>query len=275
MPAPVFQQKFTIEQRLLTSGSKRRPGLRISPGVKFVVAHDTGNPGSSAAANVRYYENSRDVQSASAHIFVDDKQILECIPALGGPPEKAWHVLYQLATDDRMFGYNANDAAIGVEYCYGPGIDADAAYRRYVWVIAFICHKFGLNPAESVVGHCFLDPTRKTDPVTGLARSRRTYEQLLRDIPAEHVACLQVGDEVPAPAPAAATDTAAGSVQVTSRLNVRKAAPTRLADVVRTVLPGTRLDYVACVPDGEPVNGNRKWFRDADGNFFWSGATVP
>ncbi|MDA0616973.1 N-acetylmuramoyl-L-alanine amidase, partial [Acinetobacter baumannii] len=113
----------------LTKPSKRRSGLLMSPGVRFVVAHDTGNPGSTAAANVRYYESSRDVQSASAHIFVDDKQILECIPALTGTPEKAWHVLYNVETDNRMFGLNANDAAIGVEYCFGDNIDADEAYR--------------------------------------------------------------------------------------------------------------------------------------------------
>ncbi len=52
----------------------------MSPGVRFIVAHDTGNPGSTAANNVSYYERSRNDQSASAHIFVDDKEILECIP---------------------------------------------------------------------------------------------------------------------------------------------------------------------------------------------------
>ena len=53
----------------------------MSPGVRFIVAHDTGNPGSTAAANVKYYERSRNEMSASAHIFVDDKEIVECIPA--------------------------------------------------------------------------------------------------------------------------------------------------------------------------------------------------
>lgn len=115
-----FKEKYTITPAYLTSPSKRRSGLLPSPGVKFIVAHDTGNPGSTARANRNYFENSRDKDSASAHLFVGDREIIECIPALtSGKPEKAWHVLYTVPTDNQLFGFNANDAAIGVEYCYG------------------------------------------------------------------------------------------------------------------------------------------------------------
>ena len=161
----------------------------MSPGVRFVVAHDTGNPGSTADQNVRYFENSRNEQSAPAHIFIDDRNIIECIPVLTAPPEKAWHVLYNVPTDDQLYGHNANDAAIGVEYCYGGSIDADESYRKYLWVIAYACFQFKLNPKLDIVGHFILDPRRKTDPVTGLAHSRRTYEQLLRDIVQEYEDC--------------------------------------------------------------------------------------
>lgn len=267
-----FEQKYIITPQYLTKPSKRRSGLLMSPGVRFVVAHDTGNPGSTAAANVRYYESSRDVQSASAHIFVDDKQILECIPALTGTPEKAWHVLYNVETDNRMFGLNANDAAIGVEYCFGDNIDADEAYRKYVWTIACICDRFGLDPARSVVGHAFLDPTRKTDPGTGLGRSRRSYDQLLRDIPLEVAACR--AGAVPALAAPPAFTSQAGTVQAAAKLNIRKGRASRLADVVQVVPAGTALAYVGWIEDGEPVNGNPRWYRDAKGNFFWSGAVI-
>ena len=270
-----FQQKYTITPMYLSKPSKRRSGLFISPGVKFVVAHDTGTARATAAGNVKYYERSRDEESASAHIFVDDKQILECIPALTAPPEKAWHVLYRLDTDNRMYGYNANDAAIGVEYCWGDNIDADEAYRKYVWTIAFICHTFGLDPATSVVGHAFLDPARKTDPGSGLARNRRSYEQLLRDIPVEYQACLTApGTTVAAPAPSPARVDQSGAVQVAMKLNLRKGRPSRMADIAQVVMPGARLPYTGWVSDGEPVNGNTKWFFDANGNYFWSGATV-
>lgn len=115
-----FKMRYVVTPRYLTKPSKRRSGYPMSPGVKFVVAHDTGNPGSTAAGNVAYYEHSRDEISASAHIFVDDQEILECIPALTQAPEKAWHVLYNVPSDDQLFGYNANDAAIGVELLRRP-----------------------------------------------------------------------------------------------------------------------------------------------------------
>jgi N-acetylmuramoyl-L-alanine amidase CwlA len=263
-----FLMRYAITPRYLTGPSKRRPRRPLDPGVRFVVVHDTGNPGSTADQNVRYYERSRNEMSASAHLFVDDRQILECIPALTGPPEKAWHVLYKLPTDDRLFGFDANDAAIGVEYCFGAGIDADEAYRKYVWTVAYLCYRFALDPSRAVVGHFFLDPQRKTDPVTGLAQSRRTYEQLLRDIVAEHAACRQ-GVEPPAPT----VTEVEGMVVAMSRLNIRHGAPSRRAPVVQVVGPGTELVYVGLTREGEPVNGNPVWYRTGVADYFWSGGT--
>jgi N-acetylmuramoyl-L-alanine amidase len=107
-----FKKKYEITARYLTSPSKRRPGIPMSPGVRFIVAHNTGNPGSTAEGNVRYYESSRDKESGSAHLFVDDRAIIECIPAFTGQPEKAWHVLYRVPSDNQLYGHNANDAAL-------------------------------------------------------------------------------------------------------------------------------------------------------------------
>ncbi|OQP63789.1 hypothetical protein A3860_22890 [Niastella vici] len=183
-----FREKYTITPRYLPQPSKRRPGLIAAP-IRFLVAHDTGNPDSTALDNVAYYMRSKDVESASAHIFVDDKQIIECVPALTGKPEKAWHVLYNVPKDNGLYGVNANDAAIGIEYCFGRNIDAGLAYKKYLWVLAKCCFTFGLDPSRDVVGHFILDPKRKTDPVTGLAHSRRTYKKLLRDIVAEYKDC--------------------------------------------------------------------------------------
>jgi N-acetylmuramoyl-L-alanine amidase CwlA len=93
-----FLHKYIVTPRYLTKPSERRSGRVTVPGVRFIVTHDTGNAASTARANVRYYENSRDKESASAHLFVDDKEILERIPALTAPPEKAWHVIYRAPT---------------------------------------------------------------------------------------------------------------------------------------------------------------------------------
>jgi len=261
-----FKDKYTITPAYLTTPSKRRSGFLMSPGVKFIVAHDTGNPKSTARGNRNYYENSRDKESASAHIFVDDKEIIECIPALtSNKPEKAWHVLYGVTTDNQLFGYNANDAAIGVEYCYGDNINADESYRKYIWIIAKICATYGLDPAKSVVGHCFLDPKRKTDPVSGLLQSRRTYDQLLKDIVSEYNECsglkAQTYNFTASP----------GTATILHKVNIRKGEPATKSDIVQIVSAGSSIDYTGYVSDGEAVNGNAKWFKNDAGNYFWSG----
>jgi hypothetical protein len=187
-----FEIKYPITSRHLPLNSKRRSGQLIKPTVKFIVAHDTGNPKSTAANNVAYYSRTCNDDFASAHIFVDDKEILECIPALTvDKPEKAWHVRYNVTGDNELYGYEANDAAVGVEYCYGLNINADESYKRYVWVLAYICHKFNLDPKRAIVGHFVLDPGRKTDPKSGLAISGRKYEQLFDDVANELKECIE------------------------------------------------------------------------------------
>lgn len=266
MPA-TFNEKFIITPRYIPAPSRRRAAIPLQK-VRFLVAHDTGNPGASAAANVKFYINTAQTvepaKTASAHLFVDDKEILECVPALTGPAEKAFHVLKKVSKDNELYGINANDGAIGVEYCYGGNINADKAYEKFVWLLARLCFQFKLDPAKDIVGHFFLDPTRKTDPVTGLAHSRRTYEQLLRDVAEEY----QEGTGN-APAPPTATPQT-GSVTVTTKLNLRKAPSTRAA-VVQVLPAGTVLQYKAVIPDGEPVNNNPLWYKDANDNYFWSG----
>lgn len=194
MAGKTFKMKYSIRPQYLTSGTKRRSGNKMN-NVLFIVAHDSGNPASTANGNIRYYQDTKNLMSASAHIFVDDKEIVECIPTgmIGGlRAEKAWHVLYNVPTDNRMFGADANDSAIGVEYCYGGKINARESYKRYVWVLAYTCFVYGLNPATRITGHFILDPGRKTDPKSGLANSLGTsFGQLIQDVVAEYNACLE------------------------------------------------------------------------------------
>lgn len=184
-----FQMKYAITPLYIDKGTKRRSGRAISK-VRFVVAHDTGNYNSTARNNVDYFRRTCNQESASAHLFVDDREILECVPALTASPEKAWHVLYNMPQDNIMFGDDANDCAIGVEYCFGSKIYADEAYKKYVWVLAYICFKFNLNPAKDIAGHMILDPKNRTDPQNGLSYSGRSYTQLLSDVVTEYASCI-------------------------------------------------------------------------------------
>lgn len=184
-----FKMKYTIEKKYLTKPSKRRSGIAM-PKVKFLVAHDTGNPGSTALQNVTYYENSRDQMSASAHIFVDDRQIIECVPFLLDKPEKAWHVIYDVETDNKLFGDDANDAAGGIELCFGKHINTLEAYKRFVWVVAYACHVHAIDPRKMITAHYILDPKRKTDPQGSFKLVGKTMLNFLDDVVKETKDCL-------------------------------------------------------------------------------------
>jgi N-acetylmuramoyl-L-alanine amidase len=185
-----WDHKYAITKFHLTAPSKRRSGIKMDK-VLGIVAHDTGNPKSTAWQNVRYYENSRDAMSASAHFFVDDRDIIECIPAMSMAAEKAWHVLYNVETDNRpeVFGDDANDVAIGVELCYGGHINLQEAYKRYVYLMAYICDRYGIDPIKRIWGHYQLDPKRKTDPLTPLKLLGKTIDHLRTDVRDEWKRC--------------------------------------------------------------------------------------
>jgi N-acetylmuramoyl-L-alanine amidase len=185
-----FKQKYEIIPRYLTGPSSRRPAF-LMPHVLFMVAHDTGNPGSTAAGNVAYYERSRNEDSASAHTFIDDKQIIECIPLLTGQPEKAWHVVYNQPIDNQLYGADSNDSAGGVELCHGGSIDLQEAYKRYIWYMAYTCYRFGLDPVTRITGHYRLDPARRTDPLGPLKQLGKTFNDFVQDVVAEYAECLE------------------------------------------------------------------------------------
>jgi N-acetylmuramoyl-L-alanine amidase len=263
-----FTEKFLISKQYLPSPTRRRSGVSADT-IKFIVVHDTGNPGSTARGNVQFYTDTADTvekkKTASAHLFVDDKQIIECVPALTAKPEKAWHVLYDRPADNELFGADANDAAIGIEYCFGGKINADLAYEKYVWLIAKTCDVFLLDPASCIVSHAFLDPKRKTDPITGLAHSRRSYEQLLADVQLEFKLCR---GEIALPA--LNVNSSSGKVVTLANLNIRR-HPNRKGEKLQTIPKGVTLSFNGVVSDGEIINNNATWYRMENGSFFWSG----
>ena len=173
-------KKFPIDKDYIKKGNARSG--RLITKVGFIVAHDTGDSGATAQNEHDYFNNQQ--PSASAHTFIDDKVIKEIIPV--DKPEKAWHVLYQKPTDNKMFGDDANDIAIGVELCFGGKIDFSKAYEKYVWYLAYLCHKFGLKPDKHIVSHKILDPERKIDPDNALNRYGKTYKGLLADVLKEY-----------------------------------------------------------------------------------------
>lgn len=166
--------RFPIERIYISYGNSR-PGSRLSK-VRFIVAHDTGNPGSNAIGNRDYFQET--MPKSSAHTFVDDQRIIEMIPI----DEVAYHVRYSVPTDNELYGYNANSAAIGVELCYGGNVSFWDAYTRFAWYHAYLCQVYGLNPKTAIVSHKRLDPARKIDPESVLKNQGITFAQFLNDV---------------------------------------------------------------------------------------------
>ncbi|NGQ95308.1 N-acetylmuramoyl-L-alanine amidase [Brevibacillus sp. SYP-B805] len=198
-----FKMKYPIETNYLPLVEVgRRPGIPLGK-VRFIVAHDTGNDGSTAPGNIGYYADTPHIE-ASAHTFVDHEHIIECIPAATGTPEKAWHVIYNVTADNEVYGDDANDVAIGVELCYfyqkPSSLSPEErkrrsleAYKRYVWYIAYLCYTFNLDPATDITGHYKLDPKRKTDPINAFSKMGITWEKFINDVQWEYNDCTKPG----------------------------------------------------------------------------------
>ena len=172
-----------VRNDFIQTGTKRRSGQKIES-VSFIVCHDTGNTGSTAKNNVDYYRRTANEMSASAHIFIDHKEIVKCIPL----SEKAWHVRYNVNTDDILFGKDANDHSIGVELCYDRNnktVKNREAYQNYVEYIALLCNEYKLTPSKHLVGHSKLDPKRKTDPENAFKYVFKTWNQFVADVEQE------------------------------------------------------------------------------------------
>ncbi|GGH17444.1 peptidoglycan recognition protein family protein [Paenibacillus segetis] len=194
--------KYNIERRYINKRQNVRPGTRLTTGTPaFFVAHDTGNPGASADNHFTYFNNLKD-RSASAQVFIDDSKILEIIPTGTGsdPGEKAWHVLYNVTTDNDRFGYDSNDAALGIELCYGGKINFAEAYKRFVWYLAYCCDKWNKNPSTHIPTHKQLDPSRKSDCDQALKYGGKTLKNLITDVASELTTSINVPDFVQLPA---------------------------------------------------------------------------
>ena len=165
-----------ITQKLLPI-SKRRSGKKIL-GISWITSHNTGNINSTAQGNADYFIKSANETEASAHYFVDDKNIIQVIP----DDERAWHVRYISPKDNEIYGKDANDWALGIELCYGGAIDNKKAYQNYVELHAYLCQKYNLNPEQNITGHYILDPTRRNDPLGAFKVIGKTWFEFIRDV---------------------------------------------------------------------------------------------
>lgn len=137
---------YKIEEKLLPVNKYTRPGKKIT--TKGVVIHWTANMGKGANAMAHYRYFSQATVTASAHYFVDDKQILRIIPE----NEMAYHVGAK-SYKTNYFGSYPNNCLVGVEMCVNPDGDFNKTYWASVWLCADILYRHKLNPDKDLVRH--------------------------------------------------------------------------------------------------------------------------
>ena len=137
-----------INERLI----KNNYSSRNSKSIKYIVIHDTGNTSIGSDANAYYnYFNTKNRQ-ASAHYFVDDKQILRVVK----DSDKSWH-----CGDGRGLNGITNDNSIGIEMCINSDGDFNKTYLHTLKLVKYLMKEYNM-PLENVVRH--YDASRKICP---------------------------------------------------------------------------------------------------------------
>ena len=64
-----------------------------------------------------------------------------------------------------------------------------------------------------------------------------------------------------------------GIVTTLVKLNIRK-QPATNGLVIAVMAPQKGIEFSALIPDGEMISNNSVWYRDTNGNYFWSGGVA-
>ncbi|NDI35647.1 N-acetylmuramoyl-L-alanine amidase [Chengkuizengella sediminis] len=126
----------------------------------------------------RLYKNER--------ILATQSDIVNQVPLSTGPPNNVIHTIDGLTWCDEKPDPGLNIYEVRLERVRS----ADEPFIQ----IAYICYRFGLDPAKTIIGHHILDPQRKTDPQNSLSKMGKLYDQLLQDVVKEYFDCLPEED---------------------------------------------------------------------------------
>lgn len=122
---------------------------------RAIVMHWVGNPGTTAQNNRDFWESRKDGRKGygSAHLVVDDKEVVEAIPLF----EMAYHVgskdYSQFATE--FLSSYPNNCTIGVEMCHPDwtGRYTEETWQRAVRLVADLLLANRLRPHHITTHH--------------------------------------------------------------------------------------------------------------------------
>lgn len=143
-----FLNMIQINEKLVKYNfSKRTEGK-----IKYIVIHDTGNTDKGADAEAHFTLHNRGDRGASAHYFVDDKQILRIIK----DEDRSW------AVGDGRGKYGiTNENSLNIEMCINSDGDFNKTYLNTLRLTKYLMEKYNI-PLENVVRH--YDASRKLCP---------------------------------------------------------------------------------------------------------------
>ncbi|PHJ38557.1 N-acetylmuramoyl-L-alanine amidase [Desulforamulus profundi] len=121
---------------------------------KYIVVHDTGNPGKGADADAHYRYFNGGNRNASAHYFVDDHSIIQTVEDINA----SWHC----GDGKGQYGIT-NYNSIGIEICINSDGDYNKAVQNAIELVKFLMKKHNI-PLDKVVRH--YDASRKNCPGT-------------------------------------------------------------------------------------------------------------
>lgn len=137
-----------INRKLINYNFSSRYGTEI----KYIVVHDTGNRRRGAGAYNHYLYFNAGNRNASAHYFVDDKEIIQTVE----DSNASWHC----GDGKGRYGIT-NSNSIGIEICINEDSDFEKAIENAIVLIRNLMEKHSISK-ENIVRH--FDASRKICP---------------------------------------------------------------------------------------------------------------
>ncbi len=141
-----------ITEKFCTNNSRYKAAQRYTP--VGVVLHSIGCPQPKASALVSYWQNNG--SPYMTHYILDDQTIYHCMP----DNYKAWHVCSP--GNSKWIGIEMGEPK-QIKYTSGAKFTcsdlsaarayATACYDNAVWLIAYLCKKYGWNPDTAIHTH--------------------------------------------------------------------------------------------------------------------------
>lgn len=133
---------------------------------KYIVIHYTGNTTDTAYNNTRYFKSVN--RNASAHYFVDDNNIYQCVL----DKDKAWHIgdKLKIGNGGAWYGICTNSNSIGIEMCCTNSDVSQTTVNNTIELVKYLMDKYSI-PTSHVIRH--YDVTNKMCPAPMVNNSSR------------------------------------------------------------------------------------------------------